>query len=53
MKTQREVYYVFKKDSLDAFRQSVEKPHNTSTKQLVSSIVFESSYCIGSSEHNS
>ena len=38
---------------LDVFRNSVKKPHNTFTTQLVSSIVFESSYFIGSSEQNS
>ena len=38
---------------LDVFRNSVKKPPNTFTTQLVSSIVFESSYFIGSSEQNS
>ena len=43
---------VFSLNSLDVFRYSVEKPHNTCTTQLVSSVVFESSYFIGSSEQN-
>ena len=68
METKREVYYlkdrikqqdVFivlskrKLNSLNVFRHSAEKPHNTCTTQVVSSIVFESSYCIGSSQQNS
>ena len=40
-------------DSLDVFKHLVEKPHNTCTTQLVSSVVFESSYFIGFSEQNS
>ena len=38
---------------LDIVRDSEEKPHNTCTTQLVISIVFEISYCIGSSKQNS
>ena len=37
----------------DNNRHSVEKPHNTRTIQLASTVVFESSYFIGSSEQNS
>ena len=46
---------VFKKrlNSLDVFRHSVERPHKTCTTQLVSSVVFEHSYFIGSSKQNS
>ena len=40
-------------NSLDVFRHSVEKLHNTCTKQLVKSIVFERSYFIESFEENS
>ena len=53
---QQDVSMVFSKrrlDSLDVFRYSVEKLHNSCTTQLVSSIVFESSYFIRSSEQNS
>ena len=53
---QQDVFMVFSKrrlNSLDVFRYSVENPHNTYTTQLVSSIVFGSSYFIGSSEQNS
>ena len=53
---QQDVFMVFSNrrlNSLDIFRHSVEKPHNTCTTQLISSIVFESSYFIGSSEQNS
>ena len=39
-------------NSHDVFRNSVEKPHNTYTTQLVSSIAFQSSYFVGSSEQN-
>ena len=39
-------------NSLDIVRHSVEKPHNTCTTQLVSTIVFENSYFIGNSEQN-
>ena len=39
--------------SLDVFGHSVEKLHDACTTQLVSSIVFESSYFIGISEQNS
>ena len=39
--------------SLDVFRHSVGKPDNTCTTQLVSYIVFESSYFIVSSKQNS
>ena len=68
METQREVYHLkdtikqqhvfmaFSKrrlNSLNVIRRSVEKLHNTCTKQLVSSIVFEISCFIGSSEQNS
>ena len=35
--------------SLDVFRYSVEKPQNTCTRQLLSPMVFESSYFIGNS----
>ena len=38
--------------SLGVFRHSVEKPHTTCITQLVNSIVFESFYCIGSSQQN-
>ena len=50
------VFMVFSErrlNSLDVVRHSVEKPHNTRTTQLVSFIVFESSYCIGSSKQKS
>ena len=53
---QQEVFIVFLRkimNSLEVFRYSIEKPHNTCTTQLVSSIVFESSYFIGISEQNS
>ena len=53
---QQNVFMVFSKrrlNSLDVFRHSVEKPHNTCIRQLVSTIIFESSYFIGSSEENS
>ena len=53
---QQDVSMVFSKrrlDSLDVFRYSVEKLQNVCTTQLVSSIVFESSYFIRSSEQNS
>ena len=53
---QQEVFKMFSKrrlKSLDVFSHSAEKPHNTCTTQLVSSIVFESSYFIGSSEQDS
>ena len=68
METSREVYHLkytikqqdafmaFSKrrlNSLDVFRQSVDKPHNTCTTQLVSSIVIESSYSRRNSEQNS
>ena len=39
-------------NSHDDFRNSLEKPHNICTTQLVSSTVFESSYFVGSSEQN-
>ena len=39
-------------NSLVVFRHSVEKPDNTCIAKLVSSILFESSYFIGSSEQN-
>ena len=51
---EKDVFKMFSKrrlNSLGVFRHSVEKPHNST--QLVSSIVFESSYFIGSSEQNS
>ena len=51
-----DVFMVFSKrrlNSLDVVRHSVEKPHKTCNTQVVSSIVFESSYCIGSSQQNS
>ena len=35
--------------TLDVFRNSLEKPHNTYNTQLVSSSKFESCYCIRSS----
>ena len=35
-------------NSLGVFRHLVEKLHNTCTSQLVSSVVFERSYFIGS-----
>ena len=41
---QQDIFMVFSKtrlNSLAVFRNSVEKPHNTCTTQLVSSIVFE------------
>ena len=50
---QQDAFMVFSKrrlDSLYVFRHSVENPHSTCTTQLVISIVFESSYFIGSSE---
>ena len=51
---QQDVFLVFPKSRLnsllDVFRHSVERPHNTCPIQLVSSIVFESSYFIGSFE---
>ena len=53
---QQGVFMVFSKrrlNSFDVFRHSVEKPHITCTRQLVSSIIFESPYFIGSSEQNS
>ena len=53
---QQGVFMVFSKrrlNSLDVFRHSVEKPHNTCTTQLFSSIVFESSYFRGSSQQKS
>ena len=50
---QQDVFMVFSLNSLDVFRHLVEKPHNTCTTQLVSSVVFESSYFIGNSEQNS
>ena len=37
-------------NSLDVFKYSLGKPHNTGTTQLVNSIVFKSSFCIGGSE---
>ena len=40
-------------NSLDVFRDSVEKLHNTCATQLVSSIVLERFYFIGSFEQNS
>ena len=52
---QQDVFMVFSKrrlNSLAVVRHSVQKPRNTCTTQLVNSIVFESSYCIGSSEQN-
>ena len=39
-------------NSLDAYRHSAEKPHNTCTTKLVSSIVFKRSYFIVISEQN-
>ena len=58
METKRDAYHlmVFLKkrlNFLDVVRNSVEKAHSTCTTQLFSSIVFESSYFIGSSEQNS
>ena len=53
---QQDVFMVFSKKRLntfDVFRHSAEKPHNTCTTQLISSIVFESSYFIESSKQNS
>ena len=52
---QRDVFMMFSKrrlNSLDVFRNSVEKPYNTCTTELVTSIVFES-YFIGSPKQNS
>ena len=61
---QRDVFMVFRRrletgfwiqkrlNSVDVVRHSAEKPHNTCTARVVSSIVFESSYCLGSSEQN-
>ena len=49
---QQDVFMLLSKRTLkspDIFMHSVEKPYNTCTAQLVSCIVFESSYCIGSS----
>ena len=45
---QQDVFLVFSKRRLSShvFRHSVEKPHNTYTTQLVSYIVFQSSYVI-------
>ena len=39
-------------NSLDAYRHSAEKPHNTCTTKLVSSIVFKRSYFTVISEQN-
>ena len=53
---QQDVFMVFSKrrlNSLDVLRHSVEKPHNTCTTQLVNSVIFESSYFIGSSKQKS
>ena len=48
---QQDVFMVFLKrrqNSLDVVKHSLEKPHSKYTAQIISSIVFESSYCIGS-----